>query len=174
MPVQTNGKFPSEFDETTDRVLRTLFAFGVTDQQIEMDQEFLCDLMLATAKVEGTQADTIRVMDCAFLGLLYHRHMPFLDPDDDSVITPEREPNDYTFTLNAVMHALIEQVGIPKTVAMRTVEEGARLVVPHLKEPETYEPDGTTLHVQLIALTATGMLIHRLMPSTSRHPMKGN
>lgn len=172
--MRTNGLFPSEFDETTDRVLRTLLLFGVTEEEVVQDQEFLCDLMLATAKVVGEQKDTMRVMDCAFIGLLYHRHMPFLDRDDDSVMRPERSPNDYTFTLNAVMHALISQVGIPKTVAMRTVEEGASLIIPHLTEPESYDDDGTALHVQLIALTATGMLIHRLMPSTSHHPMKGN
>jgi hypothetical protein len=116
--MELTGLFPNEFDRTTSAVLHTVQALGVPDKAIEEDQNFLVDLMLTVGGVadDSDTADTVAAMDCAFIGLLYHRHMPFMmSHEDGAVKAPEREATDYAFTLNG----RIEHAGTPVQPARR-------------------------------------------------------
>lgn len=172
MPLELSGLAPSQFDRTLSRVLRTIEKFDVTDEEILLDQEFLHDLVLQVGLSNTAPNDGIDLLDCAFIGLLYHRHMPFLDPETDEPVTPDRALNEYAWTLKAVGSALIHQVGIPRNLVLRALEEGADFSAPYLRvDQDTPDVD---LHVQVITLCCIGMLIHRLLPGTSTPPRKGN
>lgn len=175
MCISTTGMFPSEYDDTTNRVLRTVQAFGVTDEEIQDDQLFLVTMLEQIGIVYGEFQDTIKAMDLAFIGLLYHRHMPFrASEDDDTLVQPRKGPADYTGTLSAVSTALIQQAGIPPQVISQTANDAARLALEHLRKPDSFERDDLTLHTQWIALSVIGLMVHRLMPSTHDNPMKGH
>lgn len=171
---------PTEFDSTTNALMNTLSSMGVSDATLEEDMTFLTDMFMLITRQDPENIDpehTTRVLDCAFLGLLYHRHMPFQIQEDDGTIgalkIPERAPNDYAFTLNAVTQALVRQVGVnPGHIAIVGLEGGA-LGRSHMRNlpddlPEDH-PD-IELHKQFLALTMLGMLVHRLLPHTSTSP----
>lgn len=173
MPFGTTGRMPTEFDETTDAVLRTIQAAGTTDEEIIQDQEFLVDLMTTVgANTENvTLMDTIEAMDCAFIGLLIHRHMPYKDETTGEFWRPPQSgPADYEFTMNVVAGMLIG-FGIPEQIVEYTANEGARRAVKHLRPPDSFSDQGTVLHVQVITLFVIGILVHRLMPRTSDNPI---
>jgi hypothetical protein len=171
MPIELSGFAPSQFDRTLARVLRTIETFDVSDDEILLDQEFLHDLVLQVGMKDNAPNDGIDLLDCAFIGLLYHRHMPFLDPHTDETVPPDRAPNEYGWTLRAVGSALIHQVGIPRNLVERTLEEGADISAPYLRVDTASD---ITLHIQVIMLCCIGMLIHRLLPGTSTPPRKGH
>lgn len=172
--MELTGLFPNEFDRTTTAVLHTVQALGVTDEQIERDQEFLCDLMVTVGGIsdDSTTEDTVAAMDCAFIGLLYHRHMPFIDSEDGATIHPARGATDYATTLTAVANGLISGFGVSPSHIQRAAEEGTVLATRNLRVPPSSKPEDIVLHTHVIALFVIGMLVHRLMPTTPHHPME--
>lgn len=171
---------PTEFDSTTNAIMHTLTAMGVEDATLEEDMSFLTNMFMAVTRTDPENVEpehTTRVLDCAFIGLLYHRHMPFQILESDGTIgeltIPERAPNDYVFTLNAVTQALVRQVGInPGHIAIVGLE-GGTLGRSHLRDlPEGLSDDDpdVELHKQFMALVMLGMLVHRLLPRTTTSP----
>lgn len=172
MTWSTNGLLPTEFDKTTDRLMRTVASFGVEDEAIRDDQDFLVNLMASVSNDDPniTMQETIWVMDVAFIGLLYHRHMPFLD-EDDVRFNPERGAADYTFTLTAVSNAIVHQLNVTKEDIVDVSNEVCARVLRHLRRPDDLsDPESLILHRQWLALSILGMIIHRFIPSTSTHP----
>ena len=169
----TSGMYPTEFDRTTNLVLRTIQAAGTTDWEIAEDQSFLCDLMQSVGKSDADQSmhETMEAMDVAFIGLLVHRHLPYRDGDTGEITRPaEKGPANYTFTMNIVANMLIE-VGIPPSVVEMTANEGAARAVQHMRPPESFRDEALTLHTHVVALFVIGILVHRLMPTTTDHPL---
>jgi hypothetical protein len=166
MPFATSGIFPTEFDATTDAILATVQALGATDAELVADQEFVVELFIQVGNPAGPpDADWMGTMDCVFIGLIYHRHMPFYNEDGER-FRPERGDADYVFTLSAVSNALARQVGAtPEQVTAIAIEAMDKLM-PQMKPVE----DLHELHTQVMALMILGMLVHRLMPHTNIHP----
>lgn len=170
MVQQTTGSNATEFDRTTDAILHTIQALGVTDEQVLEDQNFLVDLFaeVSVQTVEGIEPiRTIEVLDCAFIGLLYHRHMPFRDTEGETFY-PERSPNDYIFTLNALSSGVVDQLGVSKVSLLKAGAEGALLARSHMRD-DLVEDD---LGMQFLALSTLGMIVHRLVPFTREKPVK--
>lgn len=172
MPLEPSGELPSKFDRTLSRVLRTIETFDVTDEEVLADQDFLLSLVEQVGLADNAPNEGVDLLDCAFIGLLYHRHMPFLDPEDDRPIMPDRAPNEYGWTLKALGSALIHQVGIPRNLVERAIEEGANDAAPYLCVDQ--HTSDLTLHTQVLTLCCIGMLIHRLLPGTTTPPRKGH
>jgi hypothetical protein len=173
--IQTNGAIPSEFDPTTNSLLQTIMFFGVSEDELRADQDFLVDVMLMIGSTDPrttTMEQTVAVMDVAFIGLLYHRHIPFIDEDTDELVRPDIAPADYTVTLSILSNALIEQTGMDPTTIIETTMDAANYVLPHLRHPDSLDKDGTLLHVQFLALSMIGMLVHRHVPTTHDKPRK--
>ena len=168
--MQANGAIPSEFDPTTNSLLQTIQFFGVSDEELRADQEFLVDIMLMIGSYTSTAEQTVAVMDVAFIGLLYHRHIPFIDEDSDELVRPDIAPADYTVTLSILSNALIEQTGMDPMTIIETTMDAANYVLPHLRHPDSLDKDGTLLHVQFLAMSMIGMLVHRHVPTTHNHP----
>ena len=170
MSMQANGAIPSEFDPTTNSLLQTIQFFGVSDEELRADQEFLVNVMLMIGSYTSTAEETVAVMDVAFIGLLYHRHIPFIDEDTDELVRPVMEPAEYTTTLSILSNALVEQMGLDPRLIMEAASDAAEYVLPHLRNPDSLDKDGTLLHVQFLAMSMIGMLVHRYVPTTHNHP----
>jgi hypothetical protein len=173
MTFETSGRWPTEFDRTTNVVLHTIQAAGTTEKEIEQDQEFLCDLMMMVGRNDASRSmkDTIEAMDIAFIGLLVHRHLPYRDEETGEVTRPEQaKGSNYVFTMNVVVNMLIEH-GLPKSVIENVASEGASKAMLNLRPPESFDNESLILHTHVVALFVIGMLIHRLMPTTSEHPL---
>jgi hypothetical protein len=173
MPIRTTGMFPSEYDDTTNALLQTVQLFGTTDKDIEDDQLFLVDLMMTIgASPHQTMADTINAMDVAFLGLIYHRHMPYEDENGDMVM-PDRAPNDYVRTLNLLANSIVSEVGVPLPMVTMCANDAAEMCMSHMRRPDSLNE--TTLHEHMLALFVIGLLIHRFIPLSDEPPTtKGN
>lgn len=166
---QVNGMFPTEFDTTTNSVLRTLQHVGVEADEIRKDQEFLVDLMTTVGRRNMTNEEAIEAMDVTFIGLLVHRHMPYLDEDTGLFMRPNIGPTEYTLTMNVIGNMLIE-LGIPVDVVERTANEGTQRAMKALRPPESFRDESLVLHVHVTALFVIGILVHRLMPTTEEPP----
>lgn len=172
--MQVNGLFPSEFDATTNAVLATVQALGITVEELQADQHFLSDMMLVIGSTHAqtiTMDETIHVMDMAYIGLIYHRHMPFVDEDtDEKVQLSDRDPVAYTETLSMLSTALIQQFGVNPEQIMDAASDAAAEAIRHLRRPDTLDDDGLRLHTDFIAMCILGLIVHRLCPTTHNHP----
>ncbi len=169
MPWQVSGMYPTEFDPTTNLVLRTLQAVGVTEKEVEDDQNFLVDLMHSVGNIDMSQSEVIEAMDVAFIGLLVHRHLPYYDEDTGTMMRPTIGPAEYTLTMNVLANMLME-MGIPQDIVERTANEGTRRAMTALRPPESFKDEALVLHVHATALFVIGILVHRLMPTTYEMP----
>lgn len=163
MTWQTTGNMPTEFDPTTDRLLASLASLGVTDEELSEDQNFLVELMMQVGKAEGDKPDDddfIAVMDCAYIGLVYHRHMPFIVDSGEKLTVPQmpgKGPNDYYSTLSALSNALVRSVpGLTKD-GIKALAAGAcmRALRWMNRDPEVMD-----LAKHFLAMTSLGYLIH--------------
>lgn len=172
MVVVTTGLFPTEFDGTTDALCRTLDAFGVPDQVLHEDQEYVYNLMMSVGDASPTIPldSTMEAMDLLFIGLIYHRHMPFEDAKTGEMITFGKDNSEYTKTLALLSLALHEQVGINPEQIMEVASEAARFIVGHLTPPKSDSPDDFDLHREVIALATVGLLVHRYLPRSEARP----
>jgi hypothetical protein len=172
MPFQTTGMFPTEFDVTTDRVLRTIQEAGTTDKEIDTDQDFLLDLMQMVGKHHPSISmhETMEAMDIAFIGLLVHRHMPYRDDDTGELFRPSMEPNNYLLTASNMATMLINDFDVPLDVLREVLNDATRRAVRHMRPPKSFSEDGVALHTHVVALFIIGMLTHRLMPTTNEPP----
>lgn len=175
MVYTTNGLMPSEFDPTINRVCRTLAASGVSDSEISEDMHFLTELMLTIGNSDASipMEETTWMMDLAFIGLLYHRHMPWIDEHDGHVGRPDFGAADYVATLTALSNALIEQAGVSKDTIKRTAIIATARVLPHLRLLPSGVDGGdedALLHRQWLALSCIGALVHHHLPGTSEPP----
>jgi hypothetical protein len=161
----------TEFDPTTNALLNTLSHFGVSDLELKADQDFICELMeTVTESMSGGDDDMhiIRLMDCAYLGLLWHRHMPY--EVDGELKRPEQVgPNDYVKTL-AVVSASLHKDGVARHAIMAGATEGAMLARSHMKDPEDRDPEDEPLLRDILSLCSLGMVLHRLLPHHDQPP----
>lgn len=172
---QTTGMFPSEFDDTTNALLRTIqIVMHVPEETLVQDQEFLCDMLtlIGTTQVgKITTEQTIHVMDMAYIGLLYHRHMPFVrEETGEKVQLSQHDPAGYTKTLSMLSTALVQQQGVSPDQIMEVAGDAAQEAIMHLRAPETLDRDGLQLHTDFIAMCITGLMVHRLIPTTEEPP----
>jgi hypothetical protein len=172
MPWATTGNWETEFDRTTNVLLKTIQHMGVPDEDIEADQHFLVDMMNTVGRAieEESMHEFIEHMDVAFIGLLYHRHMPFLDEDGGKITYPDTSPNDYAVTMSLVLTALERQIGIPKDLLTRGIERGSDHALKMLRRPESFDDESLVLHTHVVAMCIIGMLIHLYMPFTDKTP----
>lgn len=172
--MQTNGRFPSEFDPTTNAVLRTIQHFGTTEEELLADQDFLVDMMMMIGSDDARipVEDTIPVMDLAYIGLIYHRHIPFVDDETNQVFHPVDDPAGYTDTLSILATALIDDMGVSVDDIFEASADSSHFVLPHLRPPESIDEEGTRLHTQFLALAMIGMLVHRFVPTIHARPRK--
>ena len=174
--MHTTGMFPSEFDPTTNAVLRTIQHFGTTDDELRADQEFLVNMMELIGSIDAvdifTPDETIAVMDLVYIGLIYHRHIPFVDDDTNEVFHPVDDPVGYTDTLSILATALIDDMGVSMDDILEASADSSHFVLPHLRPPDSIDEEGTRLHVQFLALAMIGMLVHRFVPTIHARPRK--
>lgn len=165
---------PTEFDPTTDALLRTITVLGVTDEQLHADMDFLTDFFtqVSSHDVKNIPAQrTTEVLDCAFIGLVYHRHMPFKDFETEETIRPPRDPNNYTFTLSAVSASLARDRGLSAEQIAQAAMEGGLLGKSHLnRDTDESDEQQVELRRQFLAMCMLGMIIHRLMWTTEEEP----
>ncbi len=80
---------------------------------------------------QHAERETTEVLDCALIGLLYHRQMPFQIEDEHGNISelavPERAGDDYIFTLTALTNALVRRGVANNTQIMTAAMEGGLL-----------------------------------------------
>lgn len=174
MAWHTTGNYETEFDKTTNMVLQTIQRVGVTDEQIGEDQQFLVDLFMTIGRANEGEDDRewMGAMDCAFIGLIYHRHILFKDEDNPGVLIPrpDWEATDYLGTMNMVIQCLIIQLHVPQHLIESAIQEGADRAMKHCRKPESFDSEGLTLHKHLVCLMIIGVLVHRLLPRTSTPP----
>lgn len=172
--MQVNGTMPTEFDPTTQALLNTINREGVPDSVIEEDMNFMIDLFMQVSSRDERipQQRTTEVLDCAFIGLLYHRHMPFQitrqdGTEEKGTLDEDRAGNDYLFTLNALCTALTRDYGKSPSEVTVVGLEGAMLMRSHLMDiPDDTPNDDPTkvLMIQVLTLGTLGMTVHRLLP----------
>jgi len=172
MPFEPSGFLATEFDDTTGRVLRTIQAAGVTDEEIEEDQDFTVTLLMEVGKNHPSipPKEVIEAMDLAFIGLLVHRHLPYKDADTGALYHPEIEPNNYTFTASVLVNMLIEEFAVPVADIDATVNEASERAIRHMRPPTSFTDEGLALHTHVMALFVIGLLTHRFMPTTETPP----
>jgi len=172
---QTTGLFPSEFDPTTNAVLRTIQeVMKVPEEELIADQHFLADIMLMIGAYNVSaipMESTVHVMDMAYIGLLYHRHIPFINEDtNEKVLLSAGDPSAYTKTLSMLSTALVTQQGVSPEQIMETASDAASEAIQHLRRPDTLDADGLRLHTDFIAMCILGLMVHRLIPTTEVPP----
>jgi len=173
--MHTTGLFPSQFDPTIDAVLATVQALGTTPTELEADQEFLLDVMNLIAVTDPSVMpleSTIEFLDVAYIGLVYHRHMPFLDDETGEMRRVTDDPMEYIATLSALSIGLIREQGLPPEALVDLTSEAAAFTLPHLRRPGTLDMDGTKLHRDMLAMVLIGLIVHRFLPTTDHHPRK--
>ncbi len=174
MVFRVNGTFPTEFDETTNAVLATLQSLGTTQEELEADQQFLIDILHMVGAYDDPNFTTdamIHVMDMAYIGLIYHRHMPFVDEStNEKVRLSEQYPVGYTKTLSMLSSALEEQHDVTAEQIMQCAGDAAVEAIQWLRRPETLDKEGLRLHTDFIALCILGLMVHRLIPTTTTTP----
>lgn len=176
--MELTGAMPTEFDPTTRVMLATMAHMGVSDKTLEEDMVFLTDLfsLVASRDTSIPMQLTTEVLDCAFIGLVYHRHMPFeivnSPGDEDGVVgIPDREANNYVFTATALSRGLMQAGDANAMQVMAATMEGAILARRHLLDlPEDASDDDKELSKQFLALASIGMLVHRLAPTSKKPP----
>jgi hypothetical protein len=171
----TNGIMPSEFDPTTDALLRTIqVVMEVPEEVLAADQQFLCDVLNVIGSSHAgriTMEQTIHVMDMAYIGLIYHRHMPFINEEtDEKVLLSADDPAAYTKTLSMLSTALVQQQGVSPEQIMDTASDAAAEAIQHLRQPDSLDHEGLRLHTDFIAMCILGLMVHRLIPSTTEVP----
>lgn len=170
----TNGTMPSEFDATTDALLRTIqVVMHVSQEELEADQQFLCDLLNVIGNPDPsiTMEEMIHVMDMAYIGLIYHRHIPFIDRDtNEKVLLSADDPAAYTKTLSMLSTALVEQQGVTPEQIMVVATEAGQEGAHHLRMPDDFDHESMRLHTDFIAMCVLGLMVHRLIPSTTEVP----
>ena len=108
--MEESQPIPTEFDSTSSALFNGLRSLGVEQKKIEEDMDFVASVFQEIVRDrEGpvpSARDTTEVLDCALIGLTYHRRMPFQMQEPDGSFggleIPERADNDYIFTLTAV------------------------------------------------------------------------
>lgn len=172
MGMQTDGSMATEFDPTTNALLNTVTHMGVSDVELTADQTFIADLMLAvngSLTMGEDPMHTIRLMDCMYIGLVWHRHMPY-EVDGEVKRPTSIGPGDYTHTLTIVSNAMARDHGMSKGQVMVAAAEGGYLARSHMKDVAERNPDDEPLLRDILALTALGMILHRLLPTTNQPP----
>jgi len=172
---QTNGILPSEFDPTTDALLRTIqVVMEVSEEELVADQGFLCDLLNMIGSTNAghiTTEQTIHVMDMAYIGLIYHRHIPFINEDTgEKVLFSADDPAAYTKTLSMLSTALVQQQGVTPEQIMDTATDAAAEAIQNLRRPDSLDNEGLRLHTDFIAMCVLGLMVHRLIPTTTDVP----
>ena len=172
MSTRTNGMFPTQFDETTNALFRTLELLGVSDEELLDDRAFLANLMAVVGRPDPAipVEDTIELMDVAYIGLIYHRHIPFIDEDTGQMeMAHEGDLTAYSKTLARLSQAIVEVTGAPPDTIMECAKEAAEVTVQHLREPESTDAEGLRLHTDIIAMVIIGLLVHRFVPTQHGH-----
>jgi hypothetical protein len=174
------GPIPTEFDSTTGALVRGLQTLGVTEQDVHEDMEFVANIFQVVVKAGDhpvrSSKEVTEVLDCALIGLLYHRRMPFQMQEEDGTIggleIPKRADNDYLFTLTAVTGALVRQGVANNTQIMTAATEGALLARVHMPDIElkSVDPLIYELRKQFLTICTIGMIVHRLMPHSQTPP----
>lgn len=172
MTMRMSGLFPSEYDATTQALFNTLQGYGVSDRVLQEDMEFVASFFaeVGTSFERGIQ-DTMEVMDVAYIGLIYHRHMPFLDDETGEPERPDKAPNNYARTFGMLAQALEEQQGIESEQIVDAANAGADLAARNMRPSAIIET--ADLALQFTVIVSIGMVVHRLLPHTP-NPPKGH
>lgn len=172
--LHTTGLFPTEFDDTTNALFMTIeVAMGVPDEELIKDQQFLCDMLglIGRSHPDADDDEMIHVMDMAYIGLIYHRHMPFIrEETNEKVLLSERDPAGYTKTISMLSTALVQQQGVDPALILEAAGDAAQEGIRYLRRPETLDNEGLRLHTDFIAMCILGLLVHRLIPTTDVPP----
>jgi hypothetical protein len=176
----TTGPIATEFDTTTGALVRGLQTLGVTEETVHGDMEFVANVFQEVVKAGDrplrSPKETTEALDCAFIGLLYHRRMPFQMQEPDGSMggleIPKRADNDYIFTLTAVTNALVRQGVANNMQIMTAATEGALLARAHMPDidKKTIDPVIYELRSHFLTMCTIGMIVHRLMPHSSTPP----
>lgn len=176
MVVGTTGMFPTEFDSTIDALCATLDVLGVSDVELHADQQYVFDLIAEVGDSDPSIPfdASMKLMDLMFIGLIYHRHMPFLNADRTPVDEPHGdETKDIAQTLGMLSRALSRDFGVSHAQITEAATEGGNFAVSHLGPLFSMDDEHTERPRQVIALVCLGLLVHRFIPHTPDAPKVG-
>ncbi len=157
----------TEYDPTTSALLNTLEQYGLTNEQLEEDKTFLTMVMMTVGLVVPLPdpSHTTQVLDVCLLGLLYHRHMPFIHPDG-TARRPERADDDYLGTLNALTAGILAAGDADISDLAAVAARVNHLLKPHINTDEGNE----VLAQHMYTIATIGMIVHTLVPVTDDLP----
>lgn len=165
-----------DYSATVVALNNTVAALGIQEQTLRDDAAFISHMIHYFNErgdlVQPLDRETLfAVMDCAFVGLVYHRHMPYLDPEDNDVsYTPEPGSTDYTKTVTMLMKALSDSHVASPAEALRASIQGALVGRRLFSDEGQRNEEDADLMKDFMNLCGIGHMVHALLPSTNERP----
>jgi hypothetical protein len=165
------------FEPTIAAVLNSLVALDVPQEDVEADAMHIEALMVTCKESILTDSDPrilYNVMDLAFIGVIYHRHMPFIDADTGERFVPSEKttPRSYSATAKGLGSALVTQEGIRPGHVDLAMMQGALLARTIIRDEKDRNPEDEQLLQDLMSACGLGMIVHLLLPTTSESPVQ--